>query len=50
VHSHTRRALEAGVTPEEIYHALVLLISTAGFPAVSAGVSWVNDVIEKKAR
>ena len=50
VHSHTRRALEAGATPEEIYHALVLLISTAGFPAVSAGVSWVNDVIEKKAR
>ncbi|MCK5553007.1 MAG: carboxymuconolactone decarboxylase family protein, partial [Deltaproteobacteria bacterium] len=40
VHSHTRRALEAGATPEEIYHALVLLISTAGFPAVSAGVSW----------
>jgi alkylhydroperoxidase/carboxymuconolactone decarboxylase family protein YurZ len=50
VHSHTRRALEAGATPEEIYHALVLLISTAGFPAVSAGFSWVNDVMEKKGR
>jgi alkylhydroperoxidase/carboxymuconolactone decarboxylase family protein YurZ len=50
VHSHTRRALEAGATPEEIYHALILLISTTGFPTVSAGFSWVNDVIEKKAR
>ena len=50
VHSHTRRALEAGATPDEIYHALILLISTAGFPAVSAGFSWVNDVIERKGR
>jgi len=50
VHSHTRRALEAGATPDEIYHALILLISTAGFPAASAGFSWVNDVIEKKRR
>ena len=48
VHSHTSRALEAGATPEEIYHALILLISTAGFPAVAAGFSWANDVIEKK--
>jgi 4-carboxymuconolactone decarboxylase len=50
VHSHTRRALEAGATPEEIYHALILLISTAGFPTVSAGFSWVHDVIEKRRR
>jgi 4-carboxymuconolactone decarboxylase len=48
VHSHARRALEAGATPEEIYHALILLISTAGFPGVSASFSWVNDVIGEK--
>ena len=48
VHSHTRRALEAGATPEELLHALILLISTAGFPAVSASFSWVNDLIENK--
>ena len=46
VHSHTRRALEAGVTPEEIYHTLILLTSTIGFPTVSAAMSWVNDMIE----
>jgi 4-carboxymuconolactone decarboxylase len=47
VHSHTRRALAAGATPEEIYHALIVLISTAGFPAVSAAFSWVDDILEE---
>ena len=45
VHSHTRRALEAGATPEEIYHTLILLTSTVGFPTVSAALSWADDII-----
>lgn len=45
VHSHTRRALEAGAKPEEIYHAIILLSSTIGFPTVSAALSWADDVI-----
>lgn len=49
VHSHVRRALEAGAKPDEIYHALVLLVSTIGFPAVSAALSWARETIEKKA-
>jgi len=48
VHSHVRRALEAGAKKEEIYHTLVLLTSTIGFPAVSAAISWTDDVIKKK--
>lgn len=44
VHSHTRRALEAGSTKEEIYHALLLLMSTVGFPRTAAAISWVQDV------
>jgi AhpD family alkylhydroperoxidase len=48
VHSHARRALEAGAKPEEIYHALILLTSTIGFPTVSAALSWADDVIRKK--
>jgi AhpD family alkylhydroperoxidase len=48
VHSHTRRALAAGAKPDEIRHAVVLLTSTIGFPSVSAALSWVNDVLEKK--
>ncbi len=46
VHSHTRRALEAGAKPEEIYHAIILLSSTIGFPTVSAALSWADDVIK----
>ncbi len=49
VHSHTRRALQAGATPEEIYHAVLLLTSTIGFPTVSAALSWVNDILKKAA-
>jgi AhpD family alkylhydroperoxidase len=47
VHSHVRRALQAGATPEEIYHAIILLTSTIGFPRTSAALSWVYDVLEK---
>jgi AhpD family alkylhydroperoxidase len=46
VHSHAKRAIEAGATPEEIYHAMMLLTSTIGFPNVSAALSWVDDVIK----
>lgn len=49
VHSHVRRALEAGAKPDEVYHALVLLVSTIGFPAVSAALSWAREIIEKKS-
>ena len=45
-HSHTVRALEAGATPEEIRHAVIVLTSTIGFPTVAAALSWVDDVIE----
>jgi AhpD family alkylhydroperoxidase len=45
VHSHTRRALKAGATPEEIYHAIILLTSTIGFPPTSAALSWVYDIL-----
>jgi 4-carboxymuconolactone decarboxylase len=48
VHSHARRALAAGAKPDEIRHAIVLLTSTIGFPAVSAALSWANDVLVKK--
>ena len=48
VHSHTRRALAAGAKPEEIYHTILLLTSTIGFPTVSAALTWVDDIIKKK--
>ncbi len=45
VHSHVRRALKAGAKPEEIYHTMILLTSTIGFPNTSAAMSWVYDIL-----
>lgn len=45
VHSHCRKALEAGLKPEEIRHAVLLSVTTIGFPSMMAGLSWVDDVI-----
>jgi len=47
VHSHARRALEAGATPEEVRHALIAVTSTIGFPNVTAALSWVEDVFKR---
>lgn len=46
VHSHARRAVQAGATPEEIRHALLLLTSTIGFPNIVAALSWADDILE----
>jgi AhpD family alkylhydroperoxidase len=48
VHSHAQQATAAGATPEEIYHAVLLLVSTIGFPRVAAAVSWVDDVLKSQ--
>lgn len=50
VHSHTRRALTAGASAEEIQHALLCLISTVGFPKVMAAISWTGDILEGEAK
>jgi AhpD family alkylhydroperoxidase len=47
VHSHARRALEAGASEDELYHTLMLLVSPVGFPRVAAAISWVDDVVKK---
>jgi len=47
VHSHARRALEAGATADEVRHAILLTTSTIGFPNVSAALSWVDDLLKK---
>ena len=46
IHSHTKRALKAGAQVEEIYHSLILLTSTIGFPNVMAALSWASDIID----
>lgn len=46
VHSHAKRAIKAGATPEEVRHTLIALTSTIGFPTVAAALSWADDVID----
>jgi AhpD family alkylhydroperoxidase len=50
VHSHVRRALEAGASADEVRHALLLITSTVGFPTVAAAMSWADDMLGPPAR
>lgn len=48
VHSHTRKAIDAGCSNEEIKQTVMLALLTIGFPATMAAMSWVEDILEKK--
>jgi AhpD family alkylhydroperoxidase len=50
VHSHVRRALEAGASADEIRHAVRLALTTIGFPSMMAALGWVNDVLAAGAK
>lgn len=46
VMSHTRKALESGSSKEMIQHAILLSLSTTGFPNMIAALNWANEVFE----
>lgn len=48
VHSHTRKALGAGVTPDELRHAVLMGMTTIGFPSAMAAKTWVEEVIQEQ--
>jgi 4-carboxymuconolactone decarboxylase len=48
VSSHARRALAEGVTADELRHAVLLAVTTAGFPTMIAAMKWVEKVIQKQ--
>jgi len=45
VHSATRQALNAGLSSEEIFQVAILSITTIGWPAAYAAMTWINEVI-----
>jgi len=47
VKSHTRRAMAIGISPEEIRHAVLLGLTTIGFPKMIAALNWVHEAIEE---
>src|SRR5215472_16109280 len=48
VHSATRNALKSGVTREELEHVVILAITTIGWPAANAAMTWVEDGLPRK--
>lgn len=47
IHSHTRRAIEAGCTANEIRHVILLATTTLGFPCMMKAMSCVDDILKK---
>jgi alkylhydroperoxidase/carboxymuconolactone decarboxylase family protein YurZ len=47
VKSHTRRALALGISSREIRHAVLLGLTTIGFPKMIATLNWVHEVFEE---
>ncbi|MCG6983232.1 MAG: carboxymuconolactone decarboxylase family protein [Deltaproteobacteria bacterium] len=45
VKSHARKAIEHGASTGEVYHALLLALTTVGFPAMIAAMGWVEEVV-----
>lgn len=49
VRSNARKALELGITEQEIEQVALLAISTRGFPAAVAALGWVREVFRAPA-
>ncbi|MAG35786.1 MAG: hypothetical protein CL878_06025 [Dehalococcoidia bacterium] len=49
VRSHVRRALDEEFTPAEIEHAIVLGLTSVGFPAMIAALQWARDVFAARS-
>ena len=47
VHSHTRRGLADGLSPEELKHVALLAIPTLGLPQAVKGLTWIEDITKK---
>jgi 4-carboxymuconolactone decarboxylase len=45
VYYHAGKALEEGVSIEEIRHATLLLATTIGFPAAMTTMKWINEMV-----
>jgi alkylhydroperoxidase/carboxymuconolactone decarboxylase family protein YurZ len=48
VHSHARRALEEGLSKPELKQVALLAIATVGLPQAVKGLTWIEDVTDRK--
>jgi len=49
VRSHVRKLLGVGASEEEILHAIVLALTTVGYPATNAALDWAEGVLAEEA-
>ncbi len=47
VHSHTRRALKQGISPEELRQVALLAVTSIGWSPSMASLSWIQDVVDQ---
>ena len=45
VKSHARKAIDAGATPDQVRHAALVTVTTLGFPAMMAGLKWIEEAL-----
>jgi 4-carboxymuconolactone decarboxylase len=50
VHAQARKALQNGLKPSDLRHAVLLALTTLGFPTMMAGMTWVEDVIQARPK
>jgi alkylhydroperoxidase/carboxymuconolactone decarboxylase family protein YurZ len=48
VHSAVRNALASGIGREEIEHVVILAITTVGWPAAYAAMTWIEDELSRR--
>ena len=48
VHAQVRKARQAGLTRDEIFHVALLAVPTIGWPPTAAALSWVRDVLDAR--
>lgn len=46
LHAQVRKALDAGLEPDEIRQVVLLSIPSLGFPAMMAAMTWVDDILD----
>lgn len=47
--SHTRRAIQAGATEAELEQAVMLGMTTCGFPRTVAAWAWIQEQLQREA-
>lgn len=49
-HSHARRGLADGLSPQDLEHVAFLAITTLGWPQAIRGLTWVRDVTGRQTK